>query len=114
MSTDWEKNSLRASQQSLSGRTRGNGFKLKEGKLRLDVRRKCCIQKVVRHWNRLPRDLWVPKAKMDGVLGSLIWWMASSYMEELNSTPMLNIRFHVRCCSVRLSFCCCLSHGNKA
>ena len=58
--------------------TRDNGFKLKEEKFRLNIRGKFFTQRVVRHWNRLPREavgapsLEVFEARLDGDLGNLI------------------------------------------
>ncbi|GAB0204590.1 hypothetical protein GRJ2_002924600 [Grus japonensis] len=51
---------------------------MEEGTLRLDIRKKFFTVKMVRHWNRLPREavdapsLEVFKARLDGVLGSLV------------------------------------------
>ena len=65
-------------QQSLSGRTRGNGFKLKEGRFRLDVGKTFFIQRAVRCWHRLPREvvdaqpLEAFMARLDVILHSLI------------------------------------------
>ncbi|KFV94639.1 hypothetical protein N327_06501, partial [Fulmarus glacialis] len=55
-----------------------NGFKLKEGRFRLGIKEKFFTMRVVRHWNRLPREavdapsLEVFKARLDGALSKLV------------------------------------------
>ncbi|KFR12534.1 hypothetical protein N306_04616, partial [Opisthocomus hoazin] len=55
-----------------------NSSKLKEGRFRLDIRKKFFTMRVVKHWNRLPREavaalsLAVFKARLDGALSNVV------------------------------------------
>jgi len=66
------------SQGCVETATRVNGFKLKEGRFRLDIRKKFFTMRVVKHWHRLPREavaapsLEVFNARVDGALSNLV------------------------------------------
>jgi len=56
-------------------RTRGNGFKLRESRFRLHIRKKFFTVRLVKRWNWLPREeapsLEMFKARLDTALSSL-------------------------------------------
>ena len=63
--------------------TRGNGLKPGQGRFRLDIRENFFTQRVLTHWNRLPKEvvdassLEALKARLDVALGSLVCWLAT-------------------------------------
>ena len=53
-------------------------YRLEEGRFRIDIRKKFCTVRVVRHWHKLPSEvvgaptLEAFKARLDGAISNLV------------------------------------------
>ncbi|KFV89297.1 hypothetical protein N327_08956, partial [Fulmarus glacialis] len=74
----YKKDGDRLFSRACCDRTRWNGFKLKEGRFRPDIRKNFFTMRVTKHWNRLPREvvdapsLKTFKVRLGGALSDLI------------------------------------------
>ena len=71
-----------------SGRTRGEGLKLGQGRFRLDIRKKFfhseggdALEQVAQRAVDAP-SLQAFKARLDVALGSLVWWLVTLHIAE--------------------------------
>ena len=68
----YKKDEDRVFTKACGDRTRGNGFKLQEGRFRFDIRQKLFTMRAVRDWKRLPREV-VGAPSLESVQGQAGW-----------------------------------------
>jgi len=75
---DYRKDGENIFSRACRDRATSNGFKVRKGRSTLDIRKKFFTLRVVKHWNRLPREvveappLETLKARLDGALSNLV------------------------------------------
>jgi len=70
----YEKDGDKLFSRACCDRTRGNGFKLRESRFRLDKKKKFFRVRAVKHWHRLPTEVVVEtfKVRLDRALSNLL------------------------------------------
>jgi len=74
----FKKDGNRFFSRACGDRTRGDGFKLREGRFRPDTKKKLFTMRVLKHWNWLPREvvaapsLETLKVRLDRALSNLV------------------------------------------